>query len=92
MRYVIGSDAGAGSVDAAHEIWIEPAEGLEPAGRPGTLGAVASPLASPGAVSRTTWSKLTVNVLAAVSPIWIRPTGVVPVFATQFVTICTPSR
>ena len=42
MRYVIGSDAGAGSVDAAHESWIEPADGLVPAGRPGTLGAVVS--------------------------------------------------
>ena len=89
----MGSDAGAGSVEAAHEIWIEPAEGLLPAGRPGTLGAVVSPVtSSPGAVSRTTWSKLTVKVLAAVSPIWIRPTGVVPVSATQLVTICVPSR
>ena len=33
---------GAGSVDAAQVIWIVPAEGLVPAGRPGTLGAMLS--------------------------------------------------
>ncbi len=32
------------------------------------------------------------NVLAAVSPIWTRPTGVVPVLACQSFTITTPSR
>ena len=42
----MGSDAGAGSVEAAHEIWIEPAEGLVPGGpagnaRGGGVGATA---------------------------------------------------
>ena len=47
---------------------------------------------SPTAWSRTTWSKLAVNVLAELSPIMIRPTGVVPVSACHAFTIRTPSR
>ena len=38
----MGSDDGAGSVEAVQDSWIEPAVGLVPAGRPGTLGAVVS--------------------------------------------------
>ena len=40
----------------------------------------------------TTSSKFIVKVFAALSPISTRPTGVVPVLATQPVTILTPSR
>ena len=60
----------------------EPAEGrsersvLPPASRPDY----------PAATSTMTASKFAVNVLAAVSPIWMRPTGVVPVSAIQSVT------
>ena len=39
-----------------------------------------------------TSSKLMVNVFAPLSPISTRPTGVVPVLATQPVTILAPSR
>ncbi len=86
-----GSDA---SVDAVQPIWIEPGVVLAPVGVPGVVGGVVSPGVppSPTASSRTTWSKLIVKVLAAVSPIWMRPTGVVPVFATQSLTISVPSR
>ena len=77
-------------MEAAQAIWIVPADGLEPVGWPGVVGAWVSPPPpppSPGTRSRRTWSKLKVKVFAAVSPIWIRPTGVVPVSATQSVTI-----
>src|SRR5215213_9526427 len=86
MRYVIGAEA---SVDAAQLIWIELFDGLLPAGRPGTVGAVVSgggpPPSSPAAWSTTTWSKLATKVLAAVSPTCTRPTGVLPVFVAHVV-------
>ena len=46
----------------------------------------------PAALSTITSSKFAVHVLAAVSPIWIRPTGVVPVFAAHAFTIREPLR
>ena len=51
---MIGREAGAGSVDAAQEIWIVPAEGLVPAGRPGTLGAMLS-VAVATVIARDAW-------------------------------------
>src|SRR4249920_361729 len=90
MRYVIG---GVSSVDAAQLIVIEPGDRLEPVGNPGMVGgAVSATALSPGARSRTTWSKFAVNVVAAASPIWMRPTPVVPVLACHAFTIFTPSR
>ena len=80
-------------MEAAQAIWIEPVDGLEPLGCPGVVGGeVSGAWFSPGARSSTKWSKFTVNVPAAVSPIWTRPMGVVPVFAAQASTIFTPSR
>ena len=92
MRYVIGGEA---SVEADQLSWIVPAVGLVPDGCPGVVGPWVSGggvVWSPGTRSSTTWSKLAVNVLAAVSPIWMRATGNVPVSAAQLVTIRTPSR
>ena len=62
---------------------------------PGTVGGVVSVGGgepSPGLWSTRTWSKLSVIVRAALSPIWISPTGVVPVLAAQAFTILVPSR
>ena len=47
---------------------------------------------SPATWSTRTWSKFTVIVRATLSPIWISPTGVVPVLAAQAFTILVPSR
>ncbi len=91
MRYVIGGEA---SVEADQASWIAPVVGLVPEGCPGVVGPWVSGggVSSPATRSSTTWSKLAVNVLAAVSPIWMRATGNVPVFVAQLVTIRTPSR
>ena len=66
-----------------------------PEGLPGVVGGVVScggGSSPPGLWSTRTWSKFTVIVRAALSPIWIIPTGVVPVLAAKAFTILVPSR
>ncbi len=84
---MIGGDA---SCDAAQSILMVPTSALDPVGRPGVVGGSVSAVWRVS-VTRTS-SKLMVYVFAPLSPISTRPTGVVPVLATQPVTISIPSR